>query len=786
METKDKHKLRRLFTLVTLATLASTGVQHAKADNIDLDAITVVSAAGFEQKLTDAPASITVIDQQALEQKPYAGIADALRDIEGIDVGSGVDKNGNINITMRGLPAEYTLILINGRRQSDIGNIGPNNFGNSQFMYMPPLDTIERIEVIRGPMSTLYGADAMGGVINIITKKVSNKWGGSLTQSLTLHESSQFGDHKKTEFSASGPLIPGKLGLGLRGNIFDREQSDPGYVSHLPLPEFDIDGNANDPFYEDGGSFGDRKTVAARNYHLGATLNFTPVENHDISLEFDAQHQRYDNTQGQTGTLDSVESLWRARNGIIQPRVGYTPYQRTERQQFVLAHEGRWQIGSLQSSLTRSKSANYGRSLPLTIEERESLQALWDANNGNLTDAVRAQLESEFLPRKRRTLEITNTIFDTQFNTAIQDHFLTIGAQYYRADMEDGVFGMDGAGYRQGTKQKHEQTALFIEDNWDIVDSLTLTLGGRYDHHNIYSSQFSPRGYLTWRTNDFWTVKGGVSTGYKTPQPNQLFEGIVNFGGQGVNPMVGNPDLKPETSVNYEVGVYYDSLDRLNVNATFFKNDFKDKIASGNYSPNCYDANSNLDPNVQGNCVDIGPGWAELGYTEFSQTLNVDKAETRGVELAGSYDILHNLNLRTNYTYTKSEQKSGKDKGLPLVNTPKHMANATLTYRPIPKLGLSFITEVRDKRYRGTAAASGPQQVSKKLYYKSYELYHLGAHYEVNQDFTLHARVNNLFDKDYSTRTCTLNAQQDGYDCASDYNVVEQGRSLWLSANYRF
>src|SRR5699024_8111814 len=185
--------------------------------------------------------------------------------------------------------------------------------------------------------------------------------------------------------------------------------------------------------------------------------------------------------------------------------------------------------------------------------------------------------------------------------------------------MEDGVFGMDGAGYRQGTKQKHEQTALFIEDNWDIVDSLTLTLGGRYDHHNIYSSQFSPRGYLTWRTNDFWTVKGGVSTGYKTPQPNQLFEGIVNFGGQGVNPMVGNPDLTPETSINYEVGVYYDSLDRLNVNATLFKNDFKDKIASGNYSPNCYDANGNLDPSVQGSCVDIGPGWAEPGYTECSQ-----------------------------------------------------------------------------------------------------------------------------------------------------------------------
>src|SRR5690606_10334303 len=135
---------------------------------------------------------------EQLQKKPYAGLADALRDIEGIDVGADQDKNGNISITMRGLPKDYTLVLIDGRRQSDIGDIGPNNFGNSQFMYMPSLDAIERIEVVRGPMSTLYGADAMGGVINIITKKVKTEWGGSISHGHTFQEDSQYGDNHKT------------------------------------------------------------------------------------------------------------------------------------------------------------------------------------------------------------------------------------------------------------------------------------------------------------------------------------------------------------------------------------------------------------------------------------------------------------------------------------------------------------------------------------------------------------------------------------------------------------
>ncbi|MBA3981263.1 MAG: TonB-dependent receptor [Alcanivorax sp.] len=765
-----------------------------------LEQVDVVStAAGFTQKLTDAPASVTVVTRQELENKPYAGLADALRDIEGIDSGADLDKNGNISITMRGLPPEYTLILINGRRQSDIGNIGPNAFGNSQFMYMPPLDAIERIEVVRGPMSTLYGADAMGGVINIITRKVADEWSGSVSHSLTLQENSQFGDDRKTDFFVTGPLVQGLLGMSVRASLFEREESDPGYAGdRLPLPPEDINGIANPPFFEDSGNFGDRKIVAAQNWNAGISLNLTPVENHDFTLEYDVARQRYDNTQGQTGTLDSPESLWRQGSGgtagIVAPRVGYSEYQRVERDQAVFAHTGRWSFGTTESSFTHSRSANLGRSLPLTVQEREALQTIWDqakadqgiAGNGapELTDDIRAELENTFLPRQRRELEIRNNIFDSKFHGEAGRHMFTLGGQYFHAEMEDGVFGMFGDGFRDGTVQKHEQWAVFAEDNWDIVDALTITLGTRYDHHNVFGSQVSPRGYLTFRANDNWTLKGGVSTGYKAPRPEQLFPGITGFGAQGVSPMVGSPDLQPETSINYELAAYFTNWDNFNGNITVFFNDFKDKIVNQDNAPNCFDSNGNQV--LTENCVNIGPGWAELGYTQFRQATNVDKAETRGVEVAGRYHFTPALWLRMNYTYTDSEQKSGAERGLPLVNTPEHMANATLGWDATENLNLSLISEIRDRRFRGVADASGPQQTSQKLYYKGYEVLSAGARYNVNNQLTLHARVNNLLDKDMSGRTCTLNAEQNGYDCANDFNVTERGRSLWLSANMRF
>ena len=132
----------------------------------------VVSAAGFEQDIKNAPASISVVTAEDLKKKGITSIADALSEVPGVDVRNGQGKTGGLNIQMRGLNQSYTLVLIDGQRQNTSGSIGPNGFSEFSTSFMPPLASIERIEVIRGPMSTLYGSDAMGGIINIITKKV--------------------------------------------------------------------------------------------------------------------------------------------------------------------------------------------------------------------------------------------------------------------------------------------------------------------------------------------------------------------------------------------------------------------------------------------------------------------------------------------------------------------------------------------------------------------------------------------------------------------------------------
>ena len=112
----------------------------------------VVSAAGYEQKIKDAPASITVLTEEDFKTKRITSIADALADVEGVDVSPEAGKTGGLNIRIRGMSPEYTLILIDGRRQNSTGDISPNGFGETNNNFIPPISAIERIEVIKGPL----------------------------------------------------------------------------------------------------------------------------------------------------------------------------------------------------------------------------------------------------------------------------------------------------------------------------------------------------------------------------------------------------------------------------------------------------------------------------------------------------------------------------------------------------------------------------------------------------------------------------------------------------------
>lgn len=213
--------------VVQAADSAAAGVDEKPIDLAPM----VVTAAGFSQVITNAPASISLLTREELLEKRVNSLAEAIAEIEGVDVGAAAGKTGGLNISIRGMPSDYTLILVDGRRQNTAGNVTPNGFGETATSFLPPPSAIERIEVIRGPMSTLYGSDAMGGVVNLITRKVGERWSGSVTLGGTIQGERDFGDSGSLNTYVSGPLVPGLLGLTLRGSLFARQASDLNYTN---------------------------------------------------------------------------------------------------------------------------------------------------------------------------------------------------------------------------------------------------------------------------------------------------------------------------------------------------------------------------------------------------------------------------------------------------------------------------------------------------------------------------------------------------------------------------
>lgn len=123
------------------------------------DTIYVTTASGFQQKIEDAPASISVVTRAQLENKAYRDVTDALKDLPGVQVTGG---GSSTDISIRGMDAKYTMIMVDGKRV-DTRSTRPNSDGSGiEQGWLPPLPSIERIEVVRGPMSSLYGSDAMG------------------------------------------------------------------------------------------------------------------------------------------------------------------------------------------------------------------------------------------------------------------------------------------------------------------------------------------------------------------------------------------------------------------------------------------------------------------------------------------------------------------------------------------------------------------------------------------------------------------------------------------------
>lgn len=715
----------------TTAALANTAA--TEQDNVQQLSTIVVSAAGFEQDIKNAPASITVLTQEDFKTKRITSVADALADVEGVDISPEAGKTGGLNIRIRGMSSEYTLVLIDGRRQNSTGDITPNGFGETNNNFIPPISAIERIEVIKGPASTLYGSDAMGGVVNIITKKVADTWTGALTLDGTLNPNySDFGNQRSIDLYASGPVIKDLLGLQIRAKHWERDESS-------------ISQNLDDAANLSAG----QNPAEGKMDTVGARLTLTPNLDHDLSLDVESQRQEYENPTLSDGSFQL---------GTPGANGGYADTMEFNRDKYVMAHQWRNDIGTLDSSITWNQSETIGRLIPSR------------AQNGSTTETPRL-LESE------------DFIFDTKFVTqAISGHNITFGGQWWDASISDGL--------RVNKDVNFDQLGLFAEDTWSINDYLALTLGLRFDDHSTFGDFWTPRAYLVWNANDNWTFKGGYSEGYKVPRLERLTNGIYNVGGQGRTPLFGNPNLKPETSKNFEIGSYFSTNANFDFNVTAFYSEIDDKILTGPAEMRC-DAKVNK-AECEAFMASVGTPWLmQDGDTgnrgwNVARPINAQKAEMYGVEAGLNWNFAPDWKLNTNYTWTETEIKDSELGNPSFTDTPKHIVNATLKWQAADQLQLWTRGEYRSERDRYPGVAYENYSATEQAVYdalgdfKGYALMHLGGNYTVNDNWDVSVALYNLFDKDFNKY------QEVAGGAYNEYVNTQEGRRVQLSTTFKF
>ncbi|ATG00177.1 MULTISPECIES: TonB-dependent receptor domain-containing protein [Lelliottia] len=660
----------RTAVAVALALTASPAAVYA-AENAPLneDQI-VVTATGFSQERREAPATISVVNEKELNTRSNQNVTEALREMPGVLVGNGHGSLATGDVQMRGMDSTYTSYMVNGIKQATRESRPYGHHIGTEAAFMPPIAAIERIEVIRGPMSSLYGSDSIGGVVNVITKKAYNleTWTGVLENNYFLQEKSEYGNTNQTNAFLMGPIIPGKLGVSVAADYLDRRDDD---------------------------SQSDERFVKHEAGNLDATIAMSPTNTQlwDLNVTKGNQEKSHNNKQ--------------------------------------------WYWGFDRDAASLSQHAWYGDDL-LEVKNYISYEKA-------KTEYRVPGMSSQFIEQRNVEANSANTF-------SLGDHKLTLGANWTRNELDDtfGIEDKEAPGVTPVSKITRNGWALFAEDAWMMVPDFTLTTSARLDHDSYFGYHVTPKLYGNWTIDENWALKGGVSAGYKKPDLRENNEGFTSVYGRYPYSeiSIGNDDLKPEQSVNTEMGVYWQQ-DALALDATLFYTKFKDKIS---------------DKTI---CTQTATQKCQYnGYVAESvfQYFNVSDAEIYGIELNGDWQVTASLRANANYTYTHSEQKSGDYKGYALSDFPTSMANVSLTWNVLNDLEL----------WTKSSWRSNSPDIGKSSSTEAYALVDLGARYHLNKNITLMTGINNLFDAN-PIYTTTYNQ-----------SALLEGRRYNLGARYEF
>lgn len=521
-------KIKTLVQASMLSAFASVALYAADANpEKTLDKVTV-TANKIEENLQNVPQSITVIDKTILEEK---GITDVIGIIKEIPNMTAIPDNGTM-VNFRGLNSSMftnnnpIVIYIDGIPTTD------------RMGYDVSLANVERVEVLRGPQGTLYGKDAIGGVINIITKEPTNKTTGNV--------GIEYGSNNtvKGTLNVTGPVVKDKLFFGLNTQI---KKSD-GWVTNT-LKNDDKANKSEDKKYS-------------------GFLLYKPTDR--LSTKFTVS--RYD-----------VEKNW-GKNHTLP---GSSPLSAFKRDN---AKNVEFDVPAFENTKTDAQALNIDylfdkmRLTSVTTHKKLDLDSDFDFDFGN-NPAFANLKQFNYTENEEWTEEL-------RLSSNSKDGIKWVTGLYLdKGDREQGPYGMQMGGNEQNAVSKSDSStkAIFGQATFPILEKLDLTLGGRFQRItkdidlNMYNlpigttgaptytlkdekswNTFIPKVALAYKMNENLTPFVSVSKGY--------MPGGYNYFGMGGS--VDDNSFDPQESINYEMGIK-GVINNLNFTASIFRMDIK-------------------------------------------------------------------------------------------------------------------------------------------------------------------------------------------------------------------
>jgi outer membrane receptor for ferrienterochelin and colicins len=553
---KNYHKKIKGVSLVTAFLTVPLVASAATAETETLDTFTlpevVVTATRTDQDVQKIPAAVQVITEKQIKSGGAASVQEVLR--QQTDIMTGPHMPAGSELSLRGMNTNQTLVLVNGRR---VANEESNSAENSHVLDRINVDNVDRIEVVRGPASALYGTDALGGVINIITKK-STKAGGS---------------------------VGVYTGRGSAGNWYHLDSGALGKLSATADMRLEQQRKLMNGDAQTYRNYGPSQT-----YSLSADYDFDQHRKLNFSADFFKQHLVSDNDDSglqpytfTMGTL-SLPGLYQS----AQDKHTWTNYTQTN---YGLAYDGQTGKHTTKARIYTSRFGWDDWTSNHVVAEGTSINGAM--YNGRYLSAARlnaiytAALTGQNPDYDFNTNE--RTLWGAEFRDTYQanaKHRLTLGGEYIYnqvrgTDLNDGgdnITSVTQNGVSKNSSEKSVQTrALYVQDEMDF-GKWFVTPALRYDHHSAFGDHYSPKVGVTYSARPDFRIKANYGEGFKAPSIMALYYHLYRLM-DVYRTIYGNPNLKPEESKSWDVG-FEGEKGKFSYRAAYFDNRVKNLITT--------------------------------------------------------------------------------------------------------------------------------------------------------------------------------------------------------------